>query len=134
MIRPKYNLLFSTSLFIIPTLYGYYNDKYFLSNVSAITMLASMNYWINPISGSRKKTDLIISKLSGAIYFLYGYNHIDNIIIRTLGFSNGFFIVSLYNASCVLYQLQPDSYSWEFFHMMFHISVVVGKMLVLMGC
>ena len=39
MIHPKYNLIFSTSLFIIPTVYGYYNKKYTLSTMSLISTL-----------------------------------------------------------------------------------------------
>ena len=34
MNNTKYNLLYSTSLFIIPTVYGYYNKKYTLSTMS----------------------------------------------------------------------------------------------------
>ena len=73
MNNTKYNLLYSSSLFIIPTIYGYYNKKYALSTITLISMLASMNYWRNPISGTRQNTDLVISKLAGVVYFFYGY-------------------------------------------------------------
>jgi hypothetical protein len=129
MIHPKYNLLLSTSLFIIPTIYGYYNKKYALSAMSLISMLASMNYWRNPISGTRQNTDLVIGKLAGVVYFFYGYNNVHSIIFRIFGYTNGFFMISLYNASCILHVLKSDS--WEYYHMMFHISTVIGKMIVL---
>ena len=129
MIYPKYNLLMSSSMFIIPTVYGYYNKKYTLSTITLISMLASMNYWINPILGTRQNVELLISKSVGAIYFFYGYNSLDNNIFRILGYANGFLMISLYNASCLLYALKSDA--WEYYHIMFHISTVLGKMIVL---
>jgi len=129
MIHPKYNLIFSTSLFIIPTVYGYYNKKYTLSTMSLISTLASMNYWRKPIPGTRKNADLIISKATGAMYFFYGYNNVNINICRIFGFTNGIILLSLYNVSCVLHERKSDS--WEFYHMMFHIFTVIGKMIVL---
>ena len=129
MIRPKYNLLYSSSLFIIPTVYGYYNKKYALSAMSLISMLASINYWRKPISGTRQNVDLVMSKLAGAVYFLYGVNHVHGSIFRIFGFTNGFLMLSFYNASCILHALKSDS--WEYFHIMFHISTMLGKMIVL---
>ena len=129
MIYTKYNLLYSTTLFIIPTVYGYYNKKYTLSTMSLISMLASMNYWRNPISGITKKTDLVISKVVGAIYFFYGYNNIHNTIFRIFGYTSGMLMISLYSASCILYTLESES--WEYFHIMFHVSVTIGKIIVL---
>jgi len=129
MIHPKYKLLLSSSLFIIPTVYGYYNKKYTLSTITLISMLASMNYWRNPILGTRQNVDFIISKSVGAIYFFYGYNNVNSTIFRIFGYTNGFLMISLYNASCVLYALKSDA--WEYYHIMFHILTVVGKMIVL---
>jgi len=128
MIYPKYNLL-STSLFTIPVLYGFYNKKYLLSTTSLISMMVSLNYLRNPTSEKRKMTDLIVSKIAGALYFVYGYNNVNNIIFRVFGFTNGFFMISLYNISCILYELKSNT--WEYYHMMFHISMVIGKMIVL---
>jgi len=92
-------------------------------------MLASMNYWRNPILGTRQNVDFIISKSVGAIYFFYGYNNVNSTIFRIFGYTNGFLMISLYNASCVLYALKSDA--WEYYHIMFHILTVVGKMIVL---
>jgi hypothetical protein len=131
MIQPKYNLVLSSSLFIIPTVYGYYNKKYTLSTMTLISMLASMNYWRNPVSGTRQNVDLVISKVVGSIYILYGYNNLHVNIFRIFGYVNGFLMISLYNSSCILYTLKSDA--WEFYHMMFHISTVIGKMIVLYG-
>ena len=129
MIYPKYNILLSTSLFTIPILYGYYNKKYLLSTTSLVSMMVSLNYWRNPISGTRKTTDVIISKIATAIYFFHGYNNIHGAIFRIFGYTNGLCMISLYNVSCILYQLKSDT--WEYYHILFHISTIIGKMIVL---
>jgi hypothetical protein len=128
---PKYKLLFSTSLFIIPTIYGYYNKQYALSTISLLSMVASMNYWRKPVSGTRKNMDLIISKIAGAMYFFYGYNQVNGTVFRIFGYTNGFAMISLYNTSCILYELKSNT--WEYYHIMFHISIVIGKMIVLLS-
>jgi hypothetical protein len=125
----KYNLLYSSSLFIIPTVYGYYNKKYALSTMSLISMLASMNYWRKPISGTRQNADIVISKVAGAVYFFYGVNNVHGTIFRIFGFTNGFLMLSFYNCSCILHSLKSNS--WEYFHMMFHISIILCKMIIL---
>lgn len=126
---PNYKMIFSSGLFIIPCIYGYYNKKYLLSCVSFLSMAASINYWRYPVPGGRKNIDILISKATGIIYFIYGYNNVHNAIFQLFGYTNGFFIISMYNASCILHELNSDS--WEYFHILFHISSIIGKMIVL---
>lgn len=124
------NLLYSTSLFMIPTVYGYYHGKYVLSMTTFITMLASLNHWRNPVLGTRRDIDLVVSKSAGVIYFIYGYNSVHTTLFRMFGYSNGFLMLYLYIASCISHDLNSDSL-WEYYHMMFHVSIVIGKMIVL---
>jgi len=129
MICPRYKLLFSTSLFAIPTIYGFYNKKYILSSLSLCSMICSMNYWKNPIPGPRKNIDLFVSKTTGVLYFLYGHQNIIGAVGRILGYTNIFMIISFYNASCLLHHYNSDS--WEYYHILFHIVTTINKLLVL---
>jgi len=129
MINPKYNLIYSSSLFSIPCIYGIYKGKYFLSTCSFISMTASINYWINPITGPIKTIDLYTSKICGLIYFINGYIDIKNELTRILGYTNGIFILSAFNTSCILHFMNSDS--WEIYHVLFHVFTVIGKMIVL---
>jgi len=126
---PKYKLIFSSSLFAIPGIYGLYQKQYVLSFTSFVSMAASINYWRNPVEGSRKNIDLFVSKACGLIYFIHGYNYVNTTWLRLFGYTNGICMLSVYNSSCILHALKSDT--WEFYHMLFHISGIICKMLVL---
>jgi hypothetical protein len=129
MNRPRYNLIFTTSLFAVPSVYGFYKKQYVLSSVSLVCMAASINYWRHPIPGTRKNIDLWVSKSSVVIYFIYGYTNVNTSWMRLIGYANGILMASAYNTSCVLHKLKNDT--WEYYHMLFHVASVVGKILVL---
>jgi len=123
------SLMFSTSLFLIPTIFGFQQQHYALSLLSLITTIASLNYWRDPVPGPRKDADLVISKIAGIVYFWYGYNHLDNIHIRFAGYVNGACMLLFYHASCNTYARCLAH--WKYYHMAFHVSVAIGQMLIL---
>ena len=123
-------LVRSSSLFIIPTLYGFNKGRYFLSTVSCVSMIASINYWRHPVPGTRKNIDLFCSKLVGLAFFLHGHFYISNKILKTLGYCNGLSIIYLFMSSCRQYELHSEN--WIYYHIAFHISTVIGKMIVLL--
>ena len=129
MINPRKNLILSSSLFIIPGIYGLYQKQYILSLTSFASAIASINYWKHPITGSIKNIDLFVSKASALIYFIYGYNYVNTTYLRLLGYTNGICMISMYNTSCILSELHSET--WELYHILFHISTVIGKMLVI---
>jgi len=129
MINPRKNIIISTSLFVIPGIYGLYKKQYILSLTSFASAIASINYWRHPIVGPRKNIDLFVSKACGLIFFIYGYNYVNTTWLRLLGYTNGICMISMYNTSCILSELQSET--WELYHMLFHISGVVGKLLVI---
>ena len=122
-------LMFSNSLFLIPTIYGFRKQQYMLSTINLITTIASLHYWREPLPGAIKNLDLAISKLAGIAYFWYGYNHLDNIHIRLAGYVNGACMLLLYHASCNTYARCLAH--WKYYHMAFHVSVAIGQMLIL---
>lgn len=126
--KPNFNLMTTSGLFIVPALLGIYKKEYFLSSVSFITTIASFNYWRDPIPGTRKNIDLIVSKSAGLIYFVHGYNNLSG-MMRLIGYTNGFVILLSYCTSVLLYKLKSNG--WINYHMAFHISIVFGKMIVL---
>jgi hypothetical protein len=130
MIKLHNKLLIGTStLFIIPVLYANYKKKYLLSTVTLMNMICSINYWINPIEGFRRNTDLIIAKITGLIYFINGFNNIKN-SRRLIGYINLFLLLSCYNCSCYYYN--KNSKYWIYYHMAFHTFTIIGKMFVIM--
>jgi hypothetical protein len=131
MSEPNYYLIISSASFFIPCAIAFYQKKPLLATVSLLNTLISINYWRRPhLNDFSYKIDIIISKICGVYYFVYGYYNIHNAVYRLIGFSNLWFIVSLYNTSCILYQQKSDY--WHYFHMGFHFCVTVNKILTLL--
>ena len=129
MIYPNYYLMTTSGFFAIPIFYGIYKRKYLLAVVTTTAMTCSMLYWYRPEEGIYKTTDLIVSKLSGFIYFSYGLYKINNQFGRMIGYSNMALMLNCYNASCTLYTLNNPY--WVYYHMSFHLFTIIGKMFVI---
>ena len=129
MSKPNYSLIASSSLFSIPLLYGIYKSNWILATMTTSAMLCSIKYWMNPVEGYYKNMDLVVSKISGVYYFIYGVYNINNQYPKLFGYANMFMMLSCYNASCLLYKM--NSPSWVKFHVGFHIFIITGKLIVL---
>jgi hypothetical protein len=129
MSDPKYPLILSSGLFLLPVIFGFYKNKRFLPAVSFICMLVSMNYWKHPETNTpQHQTDLIISKITGILFFLQGYRNVRG-FYRFIGFINAFIIISCYLESCKLYIRNDEQ--WIRWHMAFHLFTAINKMIVL---
>ena len=129
LINPNYNLITSSTFFLLPAMYGLYTKKYPLATLSLLTTVCSINYWRRPAPGIRNNLDIFFSKASGIIYLVYGYNNVSNIVFRVFGYTNGFMIITFYNMSCILYQTKSSH--WEYFHMLFHFAGAIGKIIAM---
>jgi hypothetical protein len=92
-------------------------------------MVCSIIYWIRPEEGITKNVDLVMSKFSGIMYFLYGVYTINNYFSKLIGCTNLSLMMSCYNSSCSLYNLENQN--WIYYHIGFHLFTVAGKMFVL---
>ena len=119
----------TSGLFTIPICYGIMKRKYELSAVTSVAMTCSILYWYKPQEGPYKTADLIVSKISGFIYFSYGLYNINSQFVRMIGYSNMSLMVNFYNASCILYNLNNPY--WVYCHMFFHLFTIIGKMIVI---
>jgi hypothetical protein len=126
LLYPNYLIIISSTLFILPIIYGILKCKFVLSFISIITMFFSIHYWF---TGNNIELDLFFSKLCGIMYFIYGYFNIKNNLKRLYGYINLFFILFCYNTSCVLYNL--DSELWVIYHMLFHLYTIISKIIIL---
>jgi len=122
----NYYLVGSSTLFMLPAAYGFYRGHRFLPAVSLITTAVSIRYCLDPSSVSKREMDLVVSKLSGLIYFTYGYFYVEPLSVRLLGYANTGCIMTSYQLSCFLY---PNPL-WIPIHMAFHCFTCLGKMLV----
>jgi hypothetical protein len=126
--RPNYYLVGTSTLFLLPALYGYSKGIPILPTVTVFTTLVSINYWKNPVEGFRKNMDLIFSKFSATTYVIYGnlYMKPTNLFY---GYINLFFIFYLYHMSCLFHRKSDPL--WVVYHIAFHYFVMNGKFMIL---
>jgi hypothetical protein len=126
---PSKELIYTSSLFFIPALYGFYYSINGLSIITTTTALFSINYWSNTESRIGFFLDVFFARFSGITYFIYGYKYITNPTIRYNCYFNTCLMISCYVFSNILYNLgRPE---WVKFHMAFHFFTTIGKLLVL---
>lgn len=129
MSKPNYYLVSSSIFFLGPTLFGLCKGYRALPLISVLSTAASVNYWIDP-SAKNRCIDVFVSKMTGLIYFVYGYQNIQPFSYRLIGYTNLFFMISAYNASRILYE-QKNNDLWIPFHIAFHYLVSLGQFIVL---
>jgi hypothetical protein len=123
-------LMLSSCSFLIPANYAYQNDLVMYCITSIVTTVISIMYWYHAIPGWRRNADLIVSKASFGIYFITGLFFIRT-INTTIGWPLCAAIIGFYMAANKLWE--RDSAYWMFFHMMFHFSVAIEQLVVIMA-
>jgi len=123
-------LIFSSTCFLIPGAYGAFNQLGVYCIVSTITTVISMAHWWDAQEFSqRRKVDLIVSKVSFAIYFVSGCFFVRDLIIWAIGIPCCFAIIYCFYMSGKSWE--ADSDYWFLYHMMFHLAVACEQALVL---
>ena len=122
-----YSLVASSTLFLGPTIYGFYRGHRLLPTASLISTTMSAVYWLDTQSNEKRVLDLIFSKSVGVLYFFYGWKYIESPSVRVYGYLNMMSIISIYQTACSLY---PGPY-WIPCHMMFHYMGVLGQFMVI---
>lgn len=124
-------LIMSSCFFIFPGYYAYSEGLNLHLVTSAVTTLASINYWRNAVPGWRRTTDMLIAKMSFLIYFSTGIYHIEEAMVFRIAWLICFVIAMCYFSSNKLWG--EDSHLWIFSHMSFHFFVALGQYIVLVG-
>ena len=124
-------LVISSCFFLIPGSYAFYNDLYFYGVVSFVTTIVSVNYWRDAVEGWRRSADLLMSKVSFAIYFISGCFFMRDLRLLAIGIPGCGMIILCYFFSNRYWE--KDSFAWVYFHMVFHLFVSIEQLLVLYG-
>ena len=124
-------LMISSCFFLLPGFYALSHGLTLYFATSAVTTVASINYWRDAVPGWRRTSDMIIAKVSFLIYFLTGLYRIKDAAILYLAWPICFLIIYCYMSSNRLWKL--DSHLWIFSHMCFHYFVAVEQYIVLVG-
>jgi hypothetical protein len=123
-------LVASSSLFLLPAIYGYQNKLYLCSLISTLTTLFSINYWRKATTESwRKQMDLIFSKISFVIFTYKGVIYVTQGTACVIGYSNVLAIAYCYYLSEKLFAEKNPN--WVKYHAIFHVFVAYGQLIVL---
>ena len=121
--------MYSSFLFLIPSLYSLYYKEYFYSYLLLSNTIISINYWKKCKKGFWRTLDLYSSKISFIIFLhlslsnIIKFKYIINIILRLL---NIFFF---YNNSNILFY--NNNSLWKYNHIIFHFFVSIEVYLTL---
>jgi len=124
-------LVISSLFFILPSLYAFYNQKYFHFILLVITSLISANYWRKACISWRRDLDLVFSKISFVVFLSNGvmyiqYRHFWISISCFLGLT---LLVYFYYLSGKLFDEKNEN--WYKYHFLFHFMVMYEQLLVI---
>jgi hypothetical protein len=117
-------ILASSCLFLIPSVYAYWNQLVLPSMAFALCSMASMNHWKNPEYGIRRTIDVIVSRTCSSLgilhFMVYASSHQRHVMcLGTCG------MLGLYMSSCYH---RTFYFPWITYHVLFHVSVMLNGM------
>jgi hypothetical protein len=120
-------IVVSSSFFMVPAVYGYYNNLYLLPLVLFITSSISINHWRNAKYSWRRIADRIFSKITFAIFFYHLIKHSSCTLYFFLQNIGLFKVVYYYYMS----NKHHNTPIWWKFHMKFHVFCVFSELLII---
>lgn len=126
----NYNILvFSSLLFVIPAYIAFLYKMYFHCFLTTIVSIFSTYNWIQYKHTEKSLTiDILLARISFIIYFISGcYNNNSNILL----------IIGIFDGGCcglfyyIGYRMYKTKFISNIFHFLFHICVIIGKLIVI---
>ena len=120
-------IVVSSSLFMAPAIYGFYNNLYLLPFVLFAASSISINHWRHATYSWRRVTDRIFAKITFAIFFYH--------FIRDSSCNLYFFLqnIGLLNVLYYYYMSNKHHYTpiWWKYHMKFHVWCVFSEWMII---
>ena len=123
--QSKY-LVLSSCLLLYPMINSYNTGQFFLTGVSALAGVASINHWRRAEDGIRRKVDVICARTSFTIYFINGL-----IFVKSYKTTLPMLIpcFTFYHLSTLFAQMGYKK--WVICHALFHYTVMVMQQMVI---
>lgn len=121
-------LVFSSILFLIPAYIAYQNEMYLHSIVTLFLAILSCHNWLQ-YRKTNKSTilDIYMARLSMIFYFITGCFIVKSYILILFGLLDAANIGIFYVTSC---QTIKDKFTTNMLHFLFHMCVLIGKIIV----
>jgi hypothetical protein len=120
-------IVFSSSFFMAPAIYGFYNNLYLLPVVLVLTTFFSMNYWRRATYSWRRIADRTFAKIAFAFFFINGVTHVTYRPYLITGHTATTILLYCYYMSNKYHHLPV----WWKYHMVFHLMLTYNQFLVI---
>lgn len=120
-------MYFTSNLFIIPTIYGYYNNYKILSSLNLLSTLITSKFWKTGNNDIYRKIDLIYQPINSSLFFMYG--NINSNINNSLITGNLLFLNGLYYYRKSYLEYYKFNRFWYINHIIFHLSMIGANIL-----
>jgi hypothetical protein len=128
-------IVVSSSFFMVPAIYGFYNNLYFLPGVLLFTTLFSVNYWRRATYSWRRIADKTFAKISFVIFCMYGFANVSRTVDVISIYSGLICLIYCYYMSLKSYNNNDINSSntliWWKYHLMFHIFVAYNQYVII---
>ena len=115
-------IVLTSSLFVLPGLYGYYNELYNVFYVLLATSLISINYWRSPRYSCERMLDLTFAKISAILFAINGIMNVRHFY----GYQCLFLMLYCYYKST-----NSSNSEWVKYHAAFHFFTICGQFFVI---
>ena len=121
-------LVFSSILFLIPVYIAYQNEMYLHSIFTIFVSVISCHNWLQYRKTNKSTTlDIYTARFSFIYFFISGYCVVKSYILIFFGLLDAVNIGIFYVASC---QTVEDKFTTNMLHFLFHMCVLIGKIIV----
>ena len=120
-------LVFSSLLLLIPAYIAYQNKMYLHSIVTIFAALISCHNWLYRKTNKSTKLDIYYSRLSFTFYVITGCMNVKSYIIVLFGLLDAINCGIFYFTS---WQTVEDKFTTNILHFLFHMCVLIGKIMV----
>jgi hypothetical protein len=124
-------LMYSSFLFIIPSIYAFIKAYYFHCFMLIFTSIVSANYWRNAIHSWRRNADLVVSKIAFTVYVYNGIIYIRWFPFVITGYSGLAILLYCFYLSNLRFREKNDN--WYKYHVAFHCIMTYEQLIILLS-
>jgi hypothetical protein len=126
--KSKY-LVLSSALMLLPSVYAYLNNLYWLSSILFGVSFISINFWRKATYSIRRNIDICLANAATVVFAYNGFYYFVLSEVWISMFVCSFFIAYYFYLSNILYKNKDER--WYKYHLLFHIGMIYNQTFVI---